>query len=165
MESRIPMPFSLLPVAAVMLALAGCGGASEPAPAQPVGRNAPSQEADMRLDEMRIEARLVRAADLGEAMAARYGLPRDDDAWLLLISPRDSEGDGVALDGLKIEAEAGSLIDAPAVIELQRIESNGLQDFVGVIRARAPATLRIAIEARRNGARASMGFTRELPRR
>ena len=96
-----------LSLAAALLALTGCGGAPEPAPAQPVGRNAPSQAADMRLGELRIEARLVRAADLGEAMATRYGLPRDADAWVLLVSPRDAEGNGVSLDGLEIQRPAG----------------------------------------------------------
>ena len=47
---------------------------------------------------------------------------------------------------------------------MRTIEVNGLTDLVGVVQAKVPSTVRIEIDAVRDGARAEMRFTRDLPK-
>ena len=107
--------------------------------------------------------RLIDAATLGESMAKQYGITQADNTWLLLITLRDADGNGVAADSVQVDARAGGLTDAPAPIALRTISVNGLNDLVGTVQAKAPATIRVEIDAVRDGARAEMRFTRDLP--
>ncbi|RMH88631.1 DUF4426 domain-containing protein [Lysobacter pythonis] len=150
-----------LPLAIV---LGACNRAPAPQPAAPVGENAPSQAARATLGNTVLEARLTRSSDLSEAMAKHYGLRRDGDTWLLMVSPRTANGDAVTLDGMEVKARAGGLIDALQPVALRRIDAEGFGDFIGEIEARAPMTLRVEIDARQGGTRAEMRFNRELPK-
>ena len=159
-----PLSRLLLPLV-LIAALAACQRDAAPVPATPVGANAPSQAATASLGDTRLQARLIRTSELTEPMAKRYGLTRSDDEWLLLISPRTATDDAAPLAGLTIEARAGTLIDAPAPVALRAVETAGFGDYIGVVKAKAPATLRIEIDARGNGGSAQMRFSRELPAR
>ncbi|MGY0505930.1 DUF4426 domain-containing protein [Luteimonas sp. e5] len=145
--------------------LAACQRTPAPQPAAAVTANAPGQAAEASLGGIRLQARLVRSSDLGAAMATRYRIERDDASWLLLLSPRDAQGDAVDTAGLQLEARAGGLAETPQPIELRAVEVEGFTDLIGVVRARAPQTLRVEIDARHGTARAEMRFSRELPKR
>lgn len=155
----------LLPIAPLFLALSltACGQ-DAPRTAMPVGQNAPSQAARATLGEMQLEARLVRSSDLSEAIARQYGVQRDDDNWLLLVSPRSAAGDAITTDGLHLQARAASLAESMKPLELRRIDSAGFADWIAEIRASAPTSLQVEIDARRDGASAQMRFSRDLPK-
>lgn len=146
------------------LALAGCMGEPTPVPAEAPGANAPINAARSTVNGITLEARLIDAMTLGDAMARQYGIPRAEGQWLLLITLRDADGNGVSADAVQIEARAGGLTDALTPVALRAIDVNGLTDFVGVMQAKAPSTVRVEIDAVRDGARAEMRFTRDLPK-
>ncbi len=145
------------------LVLTGCMGEPAPVPAEAPGANAPINVARSTVNGITMEARLIDAATLGESMAKQYGITQADNTWLLLITLRDADGNGVAADSVQVDARAGGLTDAPAPIALRTISVNGLNDLVGTVQAKAPATIRVEIDAVRDGARAEMRFTRDLP--
>ena len=146
------------------LALAGCVGEPAPVPAEAPGANAPINVARAIVNGVTLEARLIDPSSLGDAMARQYGISRKAGEWLLLITLRDAEGNGVPADAVQVEARAGGLTDALAPLALRTIEVNGLSDLVGVVQAQAPGTVRVEIDAVRDGARAEMRFTRDLPK-
>lgn len=152
-------------LALAALLLAACNRTPAPEPAVPPGETAPGNAASATVDGVELEARLIPTATLGEAMTRQYGIRRGDDQWLLLITLRDGHGNGVAADAVQLQARAGGLTDAPAAIALRPITVDGMTDQVGTIQAKAPATLRVEIDARRGTATAQMRFSRDLPAR
>jgi len=154
------------PIAPLLLALAmtACTGEPAPVPAQPPGESAPINAARSTMGGITMEARLIDTASLSPAMAARYGIRQADDQWLLLITLRDAEGNGVPADSIRIEARASGLTEAPAPVALRTISVDGLTDLVGSVQAKPPATVRVEIDAVRDGARAQMRFSRDLPK-
>lgn len=155
---------AVLPLAFMALALSGCMGEPAPVPAQPPSENSPIHAARSTVNDVTMEARLIDPMSLNDAMAKQYGLTKTNDTWLLLITLRDAQGNGVATDSIKLQARAGGLTDALAPVALRTISINGLNDLVGTVQAKAPATIRIEIDAIRDGARAEMRFTRDLPK-
>ena len=153
-------PLALL----LALVLAGCMGEPASVPAQAPGANAPINVARASVADIALEARLIDAMTLGAPMARQYGIPRTDGHWLLLVTLRDAEGNGVPADAVSVEARAGGLTDALTPVALRTISVNGLNDLVGVVEAKAPGTVRIEIDARHDGAHAEMRFTRDLPK-
>ena len=146
------------------LALTGCMSEPAPVPAEAPGANAPINVARSTVSGITLEARLIDATTLNDAMAKQDGIARVEGEWLLLITLRDADGNGVPADAAKIEARAGGLTDALAPIALRTISVNGLNDLVGVVPAQTPGTMRVEIDAVRDGARAEMRFTRDLPK-
>lgn len=146
------------------LALAGCMGQPAPVPAETPGASAPINVARSTINGITMEARLIDAMTLGEPMAKRYGIEQADGTWLLLITLRDAQGNGIPTDAIQVEARAGGLTDALAPVALRTISVNGLNDLVGTLQARAPLTMRVEIDAVRDGARAEMRFSRDLPK-
>ena len=153
-------------IAALLLAfgLTGCVGEPAPVPAEAPGANSPINVASTTVDGITMEARLIDAMTLGDAMTKQYGITQMENAWLLLITLRDSEGNGVPENAVQVSARAGELTEALAPVTLRSISVNGLNDLVGTVQAKPPATLRIEIDAIRGGARAEMRFSRDLPR-
>lgn len=145
------------------LSLTACGQEA-PRQATPVGQNAPSQAARATLGDMQLEARLVRSSDLSEAITRQYGVHRDADNWLLLLSPRSAAGDAIAVEGLHLQARAASLAESMKPLTLRRIDSAGFSDWIAEIQASAPTTLQLEIDARRDTGSAQLRFSRDLPK-
>ena len=154
------------PIAPALLAitLVACTGEPAPVPAQSPGANAPINAARATVDGIAIEARLIDIASLPPAMVLRYGIRKADDRWLLLITLRDGDGNGVPADSLRIEARAGGLAQALVPVPLRAIGIDGLVDLIGTVPAKPPETVRVEIDAVRGGARAEMRFSRDLPK-
>lgn len=148
----------------LVLLLAGCAGAPAPIPAQAPGANAPINVARLSVNGIMMEARLIDAMALGESMAAQYGITQAADTWLLLITLRDANGNGVPADAIQVQARAGGLTDTPAPVALRTISVDGLNDLVGTIQAKPPTTVRVEIDALRDGVHAGIRFTRDLPK-
>lgn len=148
----------------IAFALTGCMGEPAPVPAEAPGANAPINVARSTVNGITMEARLIDAMTLGQLMAKQYGITQADGTWLLLITLRDADGNGIAADSMQVDARAGGLTDALAPVALRTISVNGLNDLVGIVQAKAPTTMRVEIDAIRDGARAEMRFTRDLPK-
>ena len=153
--------------AACLLALAGCGG-DAPKPARIIET---PQEAVSRSGDVTVRANVVRTDLLNEAMARGYGIAREDDTVLLMVSVRRGpDGQDVSIPA-KIEASVTDLQGRRSSIALRELRTDvpgatppqTLIDYIGTAEIHAPDTLRfdLGIE-REDGARSTLQFTREF---
>lgn len=99
---------------------------------------------------------------LDPAIAARYGLPTHQPGALLLVTLRDADGNGLPSDDLVLTAMASALPDPPKALALQHVQTDGLNDYIGVFAARAPADVQFQLQAIRHGQRASLSTRVQL---
>ncbi|MFZ5656206.1 MAG: DUF4426 domain-containing protein [Pseudomonadota bacterium] len=155
---RIPIPSASLIVA---LALAGCGGAPQPATAVPASS---MQEAVARAGDVTIRASVLPTAMLDERVARGYGIERSDRSAMLLVSlRRGPEGQETAVPA-RVLAKASDLRGRAQLVDMRKLRSEGgLLDYVGTVEIDAPDTLRFDVQVTRgDGATSSMQFTREF---
>ena len=143
-----------------MLALLGACGRGDPAPATVL-----SPEAAVSVTSVggaTLQASAIAIANLNPAMAAHYGLDRNHDGALLLVTLRDANGNALPPDDLRLTAMATVLPDPPKPLELQPLQVGDMTDYVGVFPARPPASVQFRVTAIRAGARAELTATAEL---
>ena len=109
-----------------------------------------------------LQASTVALADLNATVAARYGLAAGDDGLLLLVTVRDADGNALAPGDLALQATAAVLPDPPAPLALREIRTGELVDYIGVVRAKAPASVQFRLSATRGGSRAEMASTADV---
>lgn len=171
---------ALLPAArlvAFVLALAAltaCGD-DAPKPARPI--EAP-QEAMVRDGDLTIRAHLVPTQGLSEAMARQYGLPRDENTRMLLVSlRREVEGQEVNGEPTQVSARiTATVTDLRGVrrpLEMRELRTPGatddpsqaLVDHAALVTVSPPDTLRFDLKiVRADGRTSTMTFSRDLPR-
>ena len=161
MQVRMPRLAFIL---AALLPIAACNRAPEPVAAVSPGANAPMNAASAELDGITLQARLIDTATLAAVMAKQYGISQAEGQWLLLLTLRDAQGNGVPAGAVQIDARVGDLTQAPRPITLRSIQVDGINDLIGLVEATPPTTLRVEIDARRGGASSQMRFSRDLPR-
>jgi hypothetical protein len=145
-----------------LLALAGCGG-SDPVPATPVASAAgASANASTTVGGVTLQTSSVAIADLNETIARRYGIDAGKEGLLLLVTVRDAAGNGIDPGDLQLTATAGVLPDPPKPLALRAIRNADMTDYIGVMEARAPASVQFKLAATRSGARADLAMTAEL---
>lgn len=139
----------------------GCDAAPEPSRQTVVTTAEAAATHSVALGEQVITARVIPTRQLDASVTRRYGIDRDADRALLLITVRSASGDAIAADGLQLTAQAGELHAAPTAVALRTLQVDGFTDVVGTLQAKPPATLRIVIQAERGGARAQLTFTHD----
>lgn len=146
-------------VALMLMALAGCDG-DKPKPAKLA--DAP-QEAVSRVGDITVRANVLPTASLGEAMAKQYGIAREDDRVMLLVSVRQGpDGQDTAVPA-RIEAKVSNLQGQHRGIEMRELRTGDYVDYVGTATVSPPDTLRFELEViREGGARSTMTFSREF---
>lgn len=154
-----PRPVYSRMLAVLLLGLAGCSDHESAVPAQPLQTNA---SATATLGGASLQASTMAVTDLNDAVAERYAIDRSSPGVLVLVTIRDTEGNGIAPGDLQVEATAGSLTEAPTPLALHAITTGGMTDYIGVFSASPPATVQFRINAVRNGARADIMTTAEL---
>lgn len=145
----------------LMLGLSACDRG------QPVREATPHQAstASATLGDARLQASGVALADLNPAVARGYGIASDQSGLLLLVTIRDVRGDALDPAGLRLEATATPLGEAPRTLALRQIRTGALVDYVGVLEIEPPASVQLRVDAARGSARAQMTFRTELQRR
>lgn len=167
---RTPPRLTAALALACTLALAGCGEGA-PKPARIIET---PQEAVSRSGDVTVRANVVRTDLLNEAMARGYGIAREEDTVLLMVSVRRGpDGQDVAIPA-KVEATVTDLQGRRRPLALRELRTDvpgasppqALIDYIGTTGVAAPDTLRfdLAIE-REGGARSTMQFTREFSTR
>jgi hypothetical protein len=148
--------------ACALLALAGCAR-DEPTKAMAASSAAgQSANASTTVGGVTLQSSSVAIADLNETIARRYGIDRAREGLLLLVTVRDAAGNGIDPGDLKLEATAGVLPDPPKPLALRAIRNADMTDYIGVLEARAPASVQFKLAATRSGARADLAMTAEL---
>ncbi len=154
--SRLAMPLLCTTL------LAACGGSSPQADG--AGQESvAAQEASVRFGDVIVRANAVATADLSEAVARQYGVPRDEATVMLLVGVRRIDGGQEASVPARIEARAVDLLGKRQAPEMREIRSGKFIDYVGVFRIAAPETLRFDVDVvTGRGQRASLQFNRDF---
>ena len=142
----------------LLLSLAACSGDKAPVPATAHANASTSTT----VGGVTLQTSTVALADLNDAVAARYGIERSGEGVMLLVTVRDGGGNGIAPGDLQLTTTASVLPDPPKPLALRPIQTDGMTDYLGVVQAKAPATIAFKITATRGGSRADIATTAEL---
>ncbi|HEY0662537.1 MAG TPA: DUF4426 domain-containing protein [Lysobacter sp.] len=147
-----------------MLLGTGLGACSREAaaPASPAA-SSQQQEAVSRIGDVTIRASVMQTSTLAEAVAAQYGIARDDHSVMLLVAVRQgAEAQETALPA-RITATVTDLRGQRRDIAMRELRSGELLDYVGTTEIALPDTLRFDLGiTREGGATSTMQFTREF---
>ena len=150
----------LFPLLLCCLASTACNRGQPVQPATPMPTAAAS--ASTTVDGVTLRTSTANIADLNEAVANRYGIDRAQDGVLLLVTVRDAAGNGTDPGDLQLAATVATLPDPPKPLELRVIRTDGMTDYIGVLRAAPPASVQFKLSATRGGSRAEIATTAEL---
>ena len=142
----------------LLLPLAACSGNKAPVPAT-AHANA---TASTTVGGVTLQASTVALADLNDAIAARYGIERSGEGAMLLVTVRNAAGDVIDPGDLQLTATASVLPDPPKPMQLRAIQTDRMTDYLGVVQAKAPATIAFKLTATRGGSRADIATTADL---
>jgi hypothetical protein len=145
----------------IPLALGACNRGDPVRPATPHV----ASSATATLGDAVVHASAVAMADLNPAVASNYGIASSESGLLLLVTVRNAAGDAIDAGDLRLQATAAPLGEVARTLELRRIQTGGLTDYVGEVRVAPPANVQFKLEAVRAGARAQMAFNADLQRR
>lgn len=151
----------------LLLSAEACGGEPQPQAASTASTASASADAARQLQRMvindiAIEANVIRTQDLDASVTQRYGIQRKDDTAMLLLTVRGPDGNAVLADGLQLQARVGDLQNVPQPLPLRRLHVDGYIDYVATIPIKTSSTLRLEVNARQGNARATMRFTRDF---
>ena len=141
-----------------LLAITACSGDKAPTPATAHANASTSTT----VGGVTLQTSTVALADLNDAVAARNGIERTSEGVMLLVTVRDAAGNGIDPGDLQLTATALVLPDPPKPLELRAIQTDGMTDYLGVVQAKAPATIAFKITGTRGGSRADIATAAEL---
>ena len=142
------------------LALAACGRGETAAPASSTATSTAS--ATTTVGGVTLHTSTIAIADLNDTVATRYGIDRAQEGLMLLVTVRDAAGNGIEPGDLRLTATAAALPDPPKPLELRAIGTDGMTDYIGLLQARAPASVQFKLTATRGGSRADIATSAEL---
>ena len=142
------------------LALAACGRGENVAPASSTATSTAS--ATTTVGGVTLHTSTIAIADLNDTVATRYGIDRAQEGLMLLVTVRDAAGNGIEPGDLRLTATAAALPDPPKPLELRAIGTDGMTDYIGLLQARAPASVQFKLTATRGGSRADIATSAEL---
>ena len=148
----------LLPTLLLGCGLAACSGGNAPVPAKAHADATTSTT----VGGATLQTSTVALADLNAAVATRYGIDPTADGVMLLVTVRDAAGNGIDPGDLQLTGTGSVLPDPPKPLELRVVQTDGMTDYLGVVQARAPATVAFKLTAVRGGSRADIATTAEL---
>lgn len=134
--------------AALLLALAGCGGsAPDPAAARP----ALPRHATVQVGDVTVRANALRTTDLDATVAERYGIAREPGDVLLVVGVRRGQGAAEAPIPASVATTVTDLRGQRRTLEMRQLhgfEPSGepVLDHYAVVGASPPDTLRFEIE-------------------
>ena len=146
--------------ALLLLALTACSGSETPTPA--VSMSPSSAAASTTVGGVTLQTSSVALADLNATIAQRYGIDAGKEGLLLLVTVRDAAGNGIDPGDLQLAATAGVLPDPPKPLALRAIRNGDMTDYIGVLEAKAPASVQFRLTATRGGSRSDIASTAEL---
>ena len=142
------------------LTLAACGRGETTAPASSTATSTAS--ATTTVGGVTLHTSTIAIADLNDTVATRYGIDRAQEGLMLLVTVRDAAGNGIEPGDLRLTATAAALPDPPKPLELRAIGTDGMTDYIGLLQARAPASVQFKLTATRGGSRADIATSAEL---
>ena len=146
------------------LALAACGRSESTASASAAMTSGAQAQASATttVGGITLHTSTIAIADLNDTVATRYGIDRAQEGLMLLVTVRDAAGNGIEPGDLRLTATAAALPDPPKPLELRAIGTDGMTDYIGLLQARAPASVQFKLTATRGGSRADIATSAEL---
>lgn len=142
---------------------AGCGRESSTPSFSDSQANAAQQEAISRVGDVSIRASVAPTMRIGEAVAAQYGIERDEDSVLLLVGVRRGSAAQETAMPAQIIATVTDLRGVAQTLAMREVRNGELIDYVGIATVAPPDTLRFdLIVVREGGARSTMQFSRDI---
>ena len=132
---------------AISLALAGCSRGSESASA-PMATATPvdaASDATATSDGVTLRANVLETADLQASVAAGYGIAREPNQALLLLTVRDANGDNAT--PVSLQATVSDLKGGQRPLTLREIRVGEFVDRIGLVPVAAPDTLTFEVRA------------------
>jgi hypothetical protein len=129
------------------LALAGCGRGASPAPA-PMAATTPGDAAGgstATSNGMTLRANVMETQDLQESVARGYGIAREPNQALLLLTVRDADGDNAT--PVSLQATVSDLKGGERPLQLREIRIGEFVDHIALVPVAAPDTLTFGIRA------------------
>ncbi|MFT3898071.1 MAG: DUF4426 domain-containing protein [Thermomonas sp.] len=153
-----------LPIALCFaFALAGCGHEAA-TPAAPMAATTPGDAANgatATSNGITLRANVVETRDLQESVARGYGIPREPNQALLLLTVRDARGDNAT--PLSLQATVSDLKGGTQPLPLREIRVGEFVDHVGLVPVAAPDTLTFEVRAQlAPGSTSSVRFSRDF---
>jgi hypothetical protein len=145
----------------LVVALAGCGGSTEPVATPEVPGSA--QQVEARIGNVTANVVAMQTSNIPEEVARRNGLERRGDLVMLMVSPRQGASGTSVSAPVQVQATATDLRGQVTTLEMREIEVDGLIDHVGTVQTTLPDTLRFDVMiATPEGARQSVQLVREF---
>jgi len=119
--------------------------------------------AETRIGDVSIRASAIQTSQLDARIARQYGLQRDPNTVLLLVTV--DRGPRATADAMpsSIQATATDLRGSRQPLALHEVRSGDAIDYIGTTATSLPDTLRFEIEiVRAGGARSSMSMSRDF---
>ena len=139
--------FRIPAVLCLALALAGCDRASAPPPA-PMAATTPGDAANgatATSNGITLRANVVETRDLQESVARGYGIAREPNQALLLLTVRDANGDNAT--PVALQATVSDLKGGERPLQLREIRAGDFVDRIGLVPVNAPDTLTFEVRA------------------
>jgi hypothetical protein len=128
-------------------ALSGCGHGDTP-PRAPMAATTPGDAANgatATSNGITLRANVVETRDLQESVAAGYGIAREPNQALLLLTVRDANGDNAT--PVSLQATVSDLKGSKRPLPLQEIRAGEFVDRIGLVPVAAPDTLTFEVRA------------------
>jgi hypothetical protein len=136
-----------LAMACIALPLAACSrGATSAATA--TASTAPgdaASDATATSNGITLRANVIETADLQESVAAGYGIAREPNQALLLLTVRDANGDNAT--PVSLQATVSDLKGGQRPLTLREIRVGEFVDRIGLVPVAAPDTLTFEVRA------------------
>jgi len=129
------------------LALAGCNRDEAP-PRAPMAATTPGDAANgatATSNGITLRANVVETQDLQESVARGYGIAREPNQALLLLTVRDANGDNAT--PVSLEATVSGLKSGAQPLALREVRTGDFVDRIGLVPVAAPDTLTFEIRA------------------
>ena len=130
-----------------MFALTGCdhGDAPPRTPMASTTAGDASADATATSNGITLRANVVETRDLQESVAAGYGIAREPNQALLLLTVRDANGDNAT--PVSLQATVSDLKGGERPLQLQEIRVGEFVDRIGLVPVNAPDTLTFEVRA------------------
>lgn len=131
----------------VVFALASCDRGDTPSRA-PMAATTPGDAANgatATSNGITLRANVVETQDLQESVAAGYGIARQPNQALLLLTVRDANGDNAT--PVSLQATVSDLKVGGRPLQLQEIRVDEFVDRIGLVPVNAPDTLTFEVRA------------------
>jgi len=155
--------FRIPAVLCLALALAGCDRASAPPPA-PMAATTPGDAANgatATSNGITLRANVVETRDLQESVARGYGIAREPNQALLLLTVRDANGDNAT--PVALQAAVSDLKGGERPLQLREIRAGEFVDRIALVPIAAPDTLTFDVRAQLvPGSTSTVRFSRDF---